>query len=79
VSRAEIEAARTPRGGWTRETLAGWGIPWPPPPGWRKRLLGEGFDKVAYQREYMRRRRAAQKHAPCGDTGDQGKGLHDQN
>ena len=39
----EIEAARTPAGGWTRATLAGWGVPWPPPKGWRKRL--EGLDK----------------------------------
>ena len=35
----EIEAARTPNGGWTRETLASWGIPWPPPKGWRKDLV----------------------------------------
>jgi hypothetical protein len=34
----EIEAARTPNGGWTRETLASWGVPWPPPKGWRKDL-----------------------------------------
>lgn len=37
---SEIEAARTPRGGWTRETLAGWGVPWPPPRGWLKALAG---------------------------------------
>ena len=35
----EIEAARTPRGGWTREQLAEWGVPWPPPAGWRHALL----------------------------------------
>lgn len=35
---AEIEAARTPAGGWTREQLAAWGVPWPPPKGWRKAL-----------------------------------------
>jgi len=35
-SRAEIEAARH-----TRAQLAQWGILWPPPPGWRKRLLRE--------------------------------------
>lgn len=37
---AEIEAAKTPRGGWTRETLAQWGVDWPPPNGWRERLTG---------------------------------------
>jgi hypothetical protein len=36
---AEIEAAKTPRGGWTREQLAQWGVPWPPPKGWKQRLL----------------------------------------
>jgi len=35
---AEIEAAKTERGGWTREELAKWGVPWPPPKGWRKML-----------------------------------------
>lgn len=38
VSREMIEAAKTPAGGWTRATLAAWGVPWPPPKGWRKRL-----------------------------------------
>lgn len=38
LTNAEIEAAMTPKGGWTRETLAAWGVPWPPPKGWRKRL-----------------------------------------
>lgn len=37
----EIEAARTEKGGWTRETLKAWGVPWPPPTGWRKRLIAE--------------------------------------
>lgn len=35
----EIEAARTPRGGWTKKQLAIGGVPWPPPKGWKKRLL----------------------------------------
>lgn len=34
----EIEAARTRRGGWTQAQLAEWGVPWPPPRGWRKKL-----------------------------------------
>lgn len=36
---AEIEAARTPAGGWTREQLAEWGVPWPPPKGWKRALI----------------------------------------
>jgi len=34
----EIRAARTPKGGWTAAQLAEWGVKWPPPAGWRKRL-----------------------------------------
>jgi hypothetical protein len=40
-TRQEIAAARTPAGGWTRAQLADWGVPWPPPKGWKKRLEGE--------------------------------------
>lgn len=40
-SAAEIEAAKTPRGGWARAQLAEWGVPWPPPKGWRRRLIAE--------------------------------------
>jgi len=38
VSPAEIKAGRSPAGAWTRATLAKWGVPWPPPKGWKKRL-----------------------------------------
>ncbi|MDV9192187.1 hypothetical protein R6L23_28950 [Streptomyces sp. SR27] len=34
----EVEAARTPAGGWKRDQLAAWGIPWPPPKGWKDQL-----------------------------------------
>ena len=37
----EIEAARTPAGGWTRDQLAAWGVPWPPPAGWKQRLADQ--------------------------------------
>lgn len=37
--RREVENARTPNGGYTREQLAKWGVPWPPPSGWKKKLL----------------------------------------
>ena len=39
LTAGEIEAARTARGGWTKAQLATWGVPWPPPAGWRKRLI----------------------------------------
>ena len=35
---AWIEDEKSPRGGWTKATLAAHGIPWPPPKGWRRRL-----------------------------------------
>lgn len=33
-----VEAKKTPNGGWTKAQLAEWGVPWPPPKGWRKNL-----------------------------------------
>jgi hypothetical protein len=38
LTAAEVEAARTLNGGWTKATLAGWGVAWPPPRGWKRRL-----------------------------------------
>ena len=38
VTDEQIEAGKSPRGGWTRKTLARWGVPWPPPKGWRTAL-----------------------------------------
>jgi hypothetical protein len=35
----EIERAKTPNGGWTKDQLAEWGVSWPPPKGWRKNLI----------------------------------------
>lgn len=43
ASEAEIIAAMTPKGGWKAVTLAGWGIAWPPPHGWRAKLV-ENFE-----------------------------------
>lgn len=39
LTEAEIDAARTAKGGWTAKQLAAWGVSWPPPKGWRKALL----------------------------------------
>ncbi len=40
IPRAEIEACRGPNGGYrfTKKRLTAWGIPWPPPPGWRQAI-----------------------------------------
>ena len=40
ISADEIDAAKTANGGWTRATLAQWGVPWPPPRG-----LAQGADR----------------------------------
>lgn len=40
-SREEIEYHRTPRGGFTKATLAMWGVPWPPPKGWLENLVNQ--------------------------------------
>jgi hypothetical protein len=44
-SEEEILEKRTPRGGWTRKQLAEWGVPWPPPKGWKAELLKETAEK----------------------------------
>jgi hypothetical protein len=53
VSRKEIFAARTPAGGWTRKTLAAWGVSWPPRQGWIDRLVAgipeETWDDVDHE------------------------------
>ena len=36
----QIDAGKSPRGGWTKAQLAEWGIPWPPPKGWKSLLIG---------------------------------------
>lgn len=46
ITEAEIEAARTPKGGWTKAQLEVWGVPWPPPPGWKKRLIAAGLEPL---------------------------------
>lgn len=45
VTEEEIEAGKSPRGAWTRSQLAEWGVPWPPPGGWRRRITS--FDGSA--------------------------------
>jgi hypothetical protein len=47
LTAAEIEAGKSARGGWTRAQLAQWGVPWPPPKGWKRALLGQLADGPA--------------------------------
>jgi hypothetical protein len=35
----EIEAAKTPAGGFTKAQLAAWGVSWPPKSGWKYVLI----------------------------------------
>lgn len=33
----------TNNAGWTRQKLGEWGVPWPPPRGWRDTIIQHGF------------------------------------
>ena len=39
LGREEVEAGRSPAGGFTRAQFAAWTVPWPPPAGWLQALL----------------------------------------
>ena len=67
---AQVEAAKSPRGGFTRKTLATWGVPWPPPKGWRKALI-EGQPIP----ERRRRRSNGRKELEASNTLSQIEGL----
>jgi len=43
ITEAEILAARTPKGAWTAKQLAEWGVPWPPPGGWKAQIIAHGI------------------------------------
>jgi len=36
---AQIEALKSPEGGYTKEVLMSLGVPWPPPKGWKRKLI----------------------------------------
>lgn len=39
LSEEEIEKGRSEKGGFTKSQLEEWGVPWPAPSGWMKKLL----------------------------------------
>lgn len=43
VSRKEIMSTTTPKGSWNAEILAKWGVKWPAPSGWKRKLI-ENWD-----------------------------------
>jgi len=51
LTEAQIAAGRSEKGGWTRATLKSWGVPWPPPAGWRKRLTQRAESNLSPQRK----------------------------
>jgi len=50
----QIESLKTARGGWTKASLASLGVPWPPPAGWKDRLLAQATDVPCEHKWYMR-------------------------
>ena len=42
ISKLTVEAAKTKKGGWGRNVLASWGVPYPPPKGWRQAIQTYG-------------------------------------
>jgi 5-methylcytosine-specific restriction endonuclease McrA len=48
ITRAEIMARRTAKGGWTRATLAEFGVPWPPPRHFLRNLLSGRAEPVDF-------------------------------
>lgn len=39
MTEEQILAGRTPAGGWTKKQLVAWGVPWPCPSGWKRKLM----------------------------------------
>ncbi len=61
ITDAQIEAAKSPKGGFTRATLAAWGVPWPPVKGWRKALIeGRPIPKRRRQRSRANGRKTSE-------------------
>ena len=44
MTEEELEKGKSPKGGWTKNQLAKWGVPWPPPKGWKETLLANNTE-----------------------------------
>jgi len=60
----EVEKSQTEKGGWSSETLANWGIEWPPRKGWRKKLR-EAWEQeqksksMTFRQKYLQSKKVA--------------------
>jgi hypothetical protein len=62
ITDEQIEAGKSPRGGWTKKTLAAWGVSWPPPKGWRTALrTGQPMSKRGKRWRHMEAWRLAKR------------------
>jgi hypothetical protein len=57
LTRQQIEEKRTPQGGFLKNDLISFGVPWPPPKGWLRRLLRGEFDAAGTLFNSKRKRR----------------------
>ena len=48
LTEADVEALKSPAGGWNAATLAALGVSWPPVSGWKKRLIGTQISDKRY-------------------------------
>jgi hypothetical protein len=54
ITAEEIDAKKTPKGGWTSSQLAQWGVPWPPPYKWRQALI-QGLEPDHFLKKKLER------------------------
>jgi hypothetical protein len=57
ITKEEIESKRTYNGGFTKKQLSQWGVPWPPPSGWKNWISENGipYDGIEDLHEAMDR------------------------
>lgn len=50
ITKEYLESLKTEKGGYTKETLAKLGVSWPPPKGWKKKLLEKNAQQTPFPR-----------------------------
>lgn len=57
VAPEEIAAHETGNGGFSKKTLALWGVPYPPPKGWKKFILAHGAPYDRDLHKFMKKKK----------------------